>query len=199
MTRVAHIAEMVKRFRSFAGRSSTWDAFRDFLELSAISISNTMDTAQRAEREARYMKTIGKYTPEEVKAFPEILGLLTLALEEEEGDVLGRVYAELDLANKWGGQFFTPQSLADVMGAMVLDEGARAQIAARGFLTLSEPACGGGALVIGFCKAMRAAGLNYPAAAPRHSGRRRREGGAHGLCAAQLVARARADRAREHA
>jgi len=158
-----HVAAIVKRFRGFSGSRSTWDAFRDFLELAACTLSNTVDLRPtREEREARYMATIKKYTPEEVQAFPQILALLALALEDEATDVLGRVYMELELGNKWGGQFFTPQCLADVMGAMTFDpEGARAIIAERGYITLSEPAAGGGALVIGMCKAMKAAGFNY--------------------------------------
>lgn len=152
---------IVKRLRSLGHHHGTWEVFRDFLELAAIAFSNAVDIGQRAEREARYMRTIKTYTKEEALVFPEILGELQLALEEEAGDVLGRVFTDLELASKWGGQFFTPQSLADVMGAMVLDEGARQTIAARGFITLQEPAVGGGALVIGFCNAMRAAGLDY--------------------------------------
>lgn len=157
-----HTKTLVKLFESIANRYSTWQVFTDFLELGAIAFSNAVDLAQRDEREKAYLRTIGKYAPDEQKLFPQILGALTLALEDEKTDVLGQVFMELNLGNKWAGQFFTPQDIADMMALMAIDKAfAGAEIRKKGYITLSEPAVGGGAMVIGACKALLAAGINY--------------------------------------
>jgi hypothetical protein len=74
---------------------------------------------------------------------------LTLALEEEPSDVLGRTFHDLELHNKWSGQFFSPYSLCRMMAKVMLggEEDVRAKIAARGFVTAQEPCCGSGAIV----------------------------------------------------
>jgi type I restriction-modification system DNA methylase subunit len=51
-----------------------------------------------------------------------MLGLLVDALEEDAGDLLGRLFHELELGNKWTGQFFTPDSVCRMMAAMTFGE-----------------------------------------------------------------------------
>jgi len=156
-----HTRNLLKMFGDVSYSRHTWDVFRDFLELAAISFA-VVDLAQREKREARYLQVIKGYEPDEAAKFPRILGELVLAMELEPADVLGQVYMELGLGSKWHGQFFTPDCICDLMAAMVFDKKqTRAAIADRGFITLQEPAVGGGAMVIGFCKAMKAAGFNY--------------------------------------
>lgn len=156
------VAGIVKKFESMGHSRSTWEAFSDFLELAAIAISNQCDLREREKREETYLHTAGKYEADELTLLCQILADVAMVLEQEPADVLGSVYMQLELGNKWAGQFFTPQSLADVMGAMTLDpEGARAEIARKGYITVSDPAIGGGVTIIGFCKAMQAAGLDF--------------------------------------
>jgi len=52
-------------------------------------------------------------------------------LEEDMGDVLGGVFSELDLGNKWAGQFFTPDPVCRMMAAMTFDSSAREIIETR--------------------------------------------------------------------
>jgi type I restriction-modification system DNA methylase subunit len=159
------IAGIVKKFESLGHSHSTWSAYSDFLELAAIAISNQCDLRNVEEREAAYMRTAGKYKADELALFCQILADVAIVMDEEPTDVLGQVYMRLELGNKWAGQFFTPQSLAAMMGLMTLDpDGARAAIAKRGYITASDPAIGGGVTIIGFCKAMIAAGLDFKGA-----------------------------------
>ena len=58
---VNHAAELLKIFNALAYRHSPWQVFVDFNEMAAISISNTVDLAQREQREARYMEVIKRY------------------------------------------------------------------------------------------------------------------------------------------
>jgi len=159
--------ELFKHIQQLGYRHSTWEAFSDFCEVSAIAISNSVDWRQREEREKRYLETIARYEPKEQARFPEMFALLVQALENEltvkgPDDVLGRLYHELELHNKYTGQFFTPGNICDMMGELTVSEqDLQHLINDKGFITLSEPASGSGAMVLGFCKAMQKRGFNY--------------------------------------
>ena len=145
-----------------AYRHSAWQVFADFVEMGAICFSNA-DLVQREAREARYMEIVKRYNADEVKLFPEMLGTLVMGLEEEPEDILGRTYQELELHNKWAGQYFTPFPLCRAMAKMIVGDGADIQerIADRGYLTASEPACGSGAMVIALALELKELGVNY--------------------------------------
>lgn len=164
-----HRKNLVKLITANGYRHSHWQVFSDFMELSAISLSNAVDWSQREVREARYLEIVGRYSKDEIERFPQMLGALVMTMEEGAGDVLGDVFMELELASKWHGQFFTPMSVCRMMARMMIDDGMRELIAARGFIRAHEPACGGGAMVIALADEMvialademRQAGINY--------------------------------------
>jgi hypothetical protein len=143
-------------------RHSTWQVFGDFVEMSAISISNAIDAQQREKREARYMEIVKRYERRELDLFPQMLARLVDELEAKPEDVLGRVFHELELHNKYTGQFFTPYPLCQMMAKMQTCDGhAQAIVEKRGFITAAEPACGSGAMVIALAEALREEGINY--------------------------------------
>ena len=158
-----HQKELLKLFNSLAYRHSAWQVFADFNEAAAISISNAVDWARREKREERYMQLIQRYSKEELARFPQMLGELVLALEDQPGDVLGKTFHELELHNKWAGQVFSPYPLCQMMAQMTLadPESVRAKIAERGFICAAEPAAGSGAMVIALADAMGKMGINY--------------------------------------
>ena len=117
-----HQKELLKLFGSLAYRHSAWQVFADFAEAAAISLSNAVDWVQRDQREQRYMALIKRYKPDELAAFPKMMAELTLALEEEPSDVLGRTFHDLELHNKWSGQFFSPYPLCRMMAKMTLGD-----------------------------------------------------------------------------
>jgi hypothetical protein len=160
---VDHQKELVKLLSHFSTRHSHWQVFSDFCELGALAISNAVDLTQRAQREERYMQIIKGYQREEIDRFPHALAQLTLALEAGFSDVLGRTYHDLELHNKWAGQFFTPYPVCQMMARMTIAdcEDLKERIAERGFVTAQEPACGSGAMVIALAQEMLAAGVNY--------------------------------------
>lgn len=158
-----HRKNMIKLLEQNSRRHHLWEVFSDFVEMSALAMSNSIDKAQFAEREARYMQIIGRYEPDEQKRFPQILGELVCAMEYGPDDVMGRVFAELEQGNSARGQFFTPYSVCQMMAQLQVGDGAdvRRRIEERGFVTVSEPACGAGAMVIAMAEAMQAQKINY--------------------------------------
>jgi len=108
-----HQKELVKLLNSFYGRHSHWQVFSDFCEMGAIALSNAVDLAQREKREERYLQVVKGYSREELENFSRGLAHLTMALEGGFSDVLGHTFHDLELHNKWAGQFFTPDDGAD--------------------------------------------------------------------------------------
>lgn len=151
--------QMIKLFRDLSYNHSSWEVFSDFLEMSAIAISNSSNLINYGSREKRYLEIVKKYTKEECAIFPRILGELVQALTEEVSDVLGEIFMELDLGNKWKGQFFTPYQLSKLMAKLSL-ENIDEIIEKNGFVELNEPTCGGGSLIIAVSEIMKKKGYN---------------------------------------
>lgn len=158
--RTSHEAEFVRLLRGNTGRTPLHTAFSDFCELAALSFSNAVDLLQHEKRETRYRAIVSKYRREEVERFPRMLAELVQMHENEFGDHLGRLFQALELSNHWVGQFFTPYPLARLMAGMSAGDVA-AQVRERGFVTVSEPACGAGGMLIAFAEAVLDQGVNY--------------------------------------
>lgn len=152
---------MVKLFQEVSRRHNLWTTFSDFLELSSISISNCVDMRNYSRREQRYFEIIKKYTKDELKIFPKLLIELTKALENDVTDVLGELFMELELGNSWKGQFFTPYHVCLATVHVSFDEkNIKRVINEKGFVSLNEPAVGGGAMIIAFAQVMKEKGYN---------------------------------------
>jgi type I restriction-modification system DNA methylase subunit len=153
---IPQLVEQVARYHS------KWEVFSDFLEMAACAVSNSVDRAQYDLREACYMRIVKKYDKEEMNLICQMLGELTLKLEEGHDDVLGNAFHALELHNKWHGQFFTPYCVSKMMAQMSLApaDGFKAQIEKRGYVTVCEPCVGAGAMLIAFAEAALEEGIN---------------------------------------
>ena len=125
------------------------EKFRDFIELVYCAYAKlTAPDDERAEAlEARYMGIVETYRDKDaVRAYPRFLA--TAALEAARGrDFLGEVAAELGLLDARAGQFFTPSSVCRLMAEITMGDPGPL-IEAEGFMTLVEPAVGGGGMVL---------------------------------------------------
>ncbi len=135
-----------------------WTPFQSFLEASYCSLSQGVYVMTRGVpdryREERYAAAVRRVkTPDKLA---EAMAVMVHALEREPYDFIGAVAGELDLLNQWGGQFFTPPCVCDMMARMTFGDlpenpGHRVRIA--------EPACGAGAMVIAVAKLMKERGV----------------------------------------
>ena len=133
----------------------TWDAWKDFIVMSACAISNSLDKFHFEEREARYLRTIQRYSPKEQQVFPRLFSDVVLALEENpEQDFLGDIYMKLSLGDSGLKQMFTPYSVCSCMSELTVDDAAE-QVKKRGYIKLSDPCCGAGATLIAGVHAIR--------------------------------------------
>lgn len=146
----------IKKFNDIARHRHRYDVFRDFITISAISLHNAVNKVESLEYE--YMKIIKPYAKDEVNAFAELFADLVMMLDPEPRDVLGGLYMELELGNKNAGQFFTPPHISEFMAELVYGDDLKN--IDKPFITLSEPACGAGGMVLAFVKVMLAHGHN---------------------------------------
>lgn len=156
-----HQAELAKILRAVAYRHAPWQVFRDFVAMAAIALSNATDHRCAVEREAEYMKIVARYTKDETNELARGLSYVVMGLEVGMCDFLGSLYMSMELGDNWKGQYFTPYELCRLMAAMTLGEKAPLEIERKGFITVSDPCIGGGAMVIAAAHTMMDAGINY--------------------------------------
>lgn len=147
----------------FAFRYSRWQVWNDFLNLSAISLADVVPTAEKEEREKTYHAILSGYREEEKEIFPQMLNLVVLALSDNpEQDFLGSLYHYLNLHQEQKGQFFTPYHICEFMSELQFTEDEKAEkLEEKGYISVNDPACGAGAMLIAFANVAKKHGINY--------------------------------------
>ena len=150
-------AAFLRSFNQLAPYKHRYDVWRDFVIMSACALHNGFH--KDPQREEKYLEIIKRYKPDDQKAFPELLAGLVSLLEPEPTDILGTLYMELEIANKGTGQFFTPPALSELMAHMTFGDELD-KLDGQPFITVQEPACGAGGMVLALVKVMIDAGHN---------------------------------------
>lgn len=153
---------IIKLLNSLEGRYSRWDIWQDFIVLSAVSIANAFGGPYREQREAMYLERSKKYSTSELEVLAQMLAEVVDEMEQNpDQDMLGELFMALGLANEWKGQFFTPYHICRAMAAMNLSEDLKSQIEEKGWVSVSDPACGAGALLLAFANECKRNHINY--------------------------------------
>ena len=155
-----HQKNFLKIFNSLTGKHSRWEIWEDFVTLTAIEISNSTDKVNAPERTKMYQTIVSKYSAKEREGMAEMLGEVIMGMEQNpDQDFLGSLYMMCELGNDHAGQFFTPY---DVCRCMVEISGGSDPAAENaGFFSVSDPACGAGALLIAFANLCRRKNICY--------------------------------------
>ncbi len=127
----------------------------DIFECGACAISNQFDFPRAEKREKRYVQIMNTYEPEMrqliAEIFTEIYTLLTQQINPSVGfaDYLGELYMKSETSNSKAGQFFTPYDVSKMCAKMSINSVEVEQyIEEDKILTLNEPACGSGGMVL---------------------------------------------------
>lgn len=140
--------EFLNTFKKLTIRHRAWDVWRDFIVLSACSVSNALDKSNYDKREKRYLKIIKGYSKTEANLFPKLFAHMVMALEKNpEQDFLGKMFMDLELGNKNNGQFFTPYHVCELMAEISMSD-AKSVIKEKGYISINDPCCGAGATLI---------------------------------------------------
>lgn len=154
-------AEFIKKFEGLSGRYSVRQIWEDWVVMAAISISNAVDHVHAPERERHYMTLAGKYKPHELNVFAELFVDFIRAMDgNPDQDFLGEMYMAVGMGNEHAGQFFTPYCVCQAMSKMTAPD-VQAEVEKKGFMTVSDPACGAGALLVAFANECLLQKVNY--------------------------------------
>ena len=92
----------------------------------------------------------------------QLLAVTILALKENpEQDFLGSMYHRLNLHQEQKGQFFTPYHVSHLMAELQFDnDSIQKHLSEKGYISVNDPTCGAGALLIAFANVAKKKGLN---------------------------------------
>ncbi len=148
-----------------------YTVIRDFFELSAISIRNNFDHGNEyANLEKRYMEIAQGYKKEYLEGFATALGMLGKKIQDAVNgnapfaDLAGELYMDSGTSNGKAGQFFTPYSVSQCMARINFPKDevlAKLGSDPNRVLTIYEPTCGAGGLIVAAIDALNEAGVNY--------------------------------------
>ena len=171
---------IIKGFRKITWRFSMYQVFCDTIAMAAYSLANGLEfnphvadsPEERREwwkknnrraykRELAYLECAKRYTKQELNAIAEIIAELFVLLSEPVrggafSDYLGDIYMQLEMGNKYSGQFFTPfcvsRLMAEINAVFVPNEEV---------LTVSDPCVGAGGMLLALANVFKNKGINY--------------------------------------
>lgn len=155
-----HVAEFISLFNQTARYHHRYEVFRDFVQMAACAVHNQVAFSQQLEDE--YLSLVKRYEREDVNRMSTLLGILCCGLGLQQplyDDVLGRIFMSLELGDARRGQFFTPFDVSRMMAMMVVHD-LDSELKLKPFLTVGEPACGAGGMIIAVAEQFSLAG--YP-------------------------------------
>lgn len=146
-----------------AKRSSIWQTFKDWVSIMALMLSCSYDPTHKEAREKELEEIGNRYPIDEGKEFlglfVELMEIISYNLENHIfEDILGELYMDLGLSYEKGGQYFTPRNVCEFMGMVTLGLSSLEDVKEQGFITVSDPSSGSGAMILG---AISAANRNH--------------------------------------
>lgn len=161
------IAKILNRIQGH----DNYTVISDFFELSAIAIRNNVDHGKEREAyEQRYLSVVKKYRKEDLEVFVEALAVFMGWIEKAmNGDIpfrdfAGEIYMASGTSSDKAGQFFTPYSVSHLMAECNFDKDKlKVEITADPdhVVTIYEPTCGAGGLIVAEIEVLKDAGVNY--------------------------------------
>lgn len=162
--------EIAKVLNRIQGHDN-YTVIRDFFEISAIAVRNNIDySKERDSYEQRYLSIVKKYRKEDLEVFVEALAVFQgWIYKAMNGDIpfrdfAGEIYMDSGTSNGKAGQFFTPYHVSHLMAECNFDKDKlKAEIAADPdhVITIAEPTCGAGGLIVAAIDVLNDAGINY--------------------------------------
>jgi type I restriction-modification system DNA methylase subunit len=119
---------------------SSYSIFDDWLDLMLFALMRD---------DENYLKIVNKYNNDReegkrpIDYFKNAFILLMSTMKETNDEVLGEIYMNWNISNKYSGQFFTPKHIAKFMAQLTKPSG-----------LINDPTCGSGIMLVESCKVM---------------------------------------------
>ncbi|MEQ2019479.1 zincin-like metallopeptidase domain-containing protein, partial [Photorhabdus bodei] len=154
-----HKQAFIRLFNQIAPHENRWQVFCDFVHMAACSLYNAL--LQNEEFEADYMQRVKRYSREDAFRLSRLLSEVITGLEYAVGDFLGAIFMALELGHDRAGQYFTPFPVSHMMARMQFTEGlTKLGSGEHEYITVSDPACGAGGMIIAMHQTLLEAGFN---------------------------------------
>ncbi|ECJ2402510.1 N-6 DNA methylase, partial [Salmonella enterica subsp. diarizonae] len=154
-----HIQEFVSVFNRIAPHENRWQVFSDFAHMAAAALYNAIHRDPTVE--ADYLRRVKRYSKEDAIRMSRLLAVVTDGLEFSPTDFLGQLLMTLELGNQYLGQYFTPYSVSYMMARInMADRLPELEDGNREYITVCDPACGAGGMIVATAEAMLEAGYN---------------------------------------
>jgi hypothetical protein len=142
--------DFIKLVDELARHRRHGEVLNDFLEMAycAVAKKTHFPTSPQAEAlEERYMAVVRRAKDDAyIRRMPEMLGIVAAGVQEH-GDFIGKCAAEIGGLNEYLGQYFTPFEVCRLMARMSMGE-VEPILESQGWISVHEPAVGGGAQII---------------------------------------------------
>lgn len=132
---------------------------------------NNVDYGKKRDSyEQRYLSIVKKYRKEDLEVFVEALAVFQGWINRSmNGDIpfrdfAGEIYMDSGTSSDKAGQFFTPYHVSRLMAECNFNKDKlKAEIAADPdhVITIAEPTCGAGGLIVAAIDVLKDAGINY--------------------------------------
>ena len=107
--------EFLEVFKKLSYCRSSWDVWKDFLDMGCISMSNSVPALYREDREKEYLSIIGRYKKEEQELFVVNVGY-------SKGKTLGQIAVEKPDSLEWYvNQYNGPDNLLRAASKYLID------------------------------------------------------------------------------
>ena len=113
---------------------NSYDILNDWLDLMLYALQRDDPHYLEIVRKYKNDRPIGE---REIDYFCKAFALLQLEMQKTNDDILGQVYMEWNMSNKYRGQFFTPKHVASMMATMLNPKG-----------RVLDPCCGSGVMLV---------------------------------------------------
>ncbi|PJG84825.1 N-6 DNA methylase [Conservatibacter flavescens] len=155
-----HETAFIKQFERIAPHYRRSEVFYDFITIFALEMYLGLYRDQADSRlMERYWHAIRRYDTKERQALCQLFACFVGAMEKKSYDFLGTVFMVLNLGDDYKGQYFTPDHVAQLMASTQIRD-CDTIIQQTGFITINEPTCGSGVMLVACANALRAKGLN---------------------------------------
>ncbi|HII3840003.1 TPA: N-6 DNA methylase [Pasteurella multocida] len=152
--------KFISLFKSIAPHYRRSEVFYDFITIFALEFYLILYGSKADDSlKQRYQTAVGHYTEDEAQDMSRLFNLIVEALEHKTYDFLGSIFMELNLGEQYKAQYFTPSHIAHFMAVITLSD-CHNLIKRRGFLTLQEPTCGSGVMIIEAYNYLRKENIN---------------------------------------
>lgn len=155
--------ELFQQLTVLEGHYSLDTVFRDFLQYSAVTVSNLCDGVHYEERQKDREILLNKYQGN-ITLHDCFLSLMKAIQKHQETglfrDILGTIFEAIGLSNERSGQFFTPEHISQFMTKLTFGDKLQ-KLQEKPYITVADPCTGSGRMLLAYAKEMRDAGYNY--------------------------------------